>query len=85
MRDTSGQTAGAPLEMHATAMHAWGRDAQYLMCRSLTQGGNQVLKYDYQTLVSSFKDEPVQVQVWDRLLHGETETIGAQASFSSRS
>src|SRR4029079_1848644 len=45
------------------------------MTRS-TQGGNQVLKYEYQILVSSFKDEPVKLQVWDRLLHGETETIG---------
>src|SRR5207247_3085189 len=41
-----------------------------------TQGGNQVLKYDYRILVSSFKSEPVKLQVWDRLPKGETESIG---------
>jgi uncharacterized protein (TIGR02231 family) len=39
------------------------------------QGGNQVLKYDYRILVSSYKQEPVTVQVWDRLPRGETETV----------
>jgi hypothetical protein len=41
-----------------------------------TAGGNQVLKYDYRILISSFKNEPVQLQVWDRLPKGETESIG---------
>jgi Domain of unknown function (DUF4139)/N-terminal domain of unknown function (DUF4140) len=41
-----------------------------------TQGGNQVLKYDYRILVSSFKSAPVQLQVWDRLPKGETESVG---------
>ena len=41
-----------------------------------TQGGNQVLKYDYRILVSSFKSQPVQLQVWDRLPKGETESVG---------
>lgn len=41
-----------------------------------TQGGNQVLKYDYRILVSSFKNEPVKMQVWDRLPKGETESVG---------
>jgi hypothetical protein len=40
-----------------------------------TQGGNQVLKYEYRILVSSFKSEPVKLQVWDRLPKGETESI----------
>jgi uncharacterized protein (TIGR02231 family) len=40
------------------------------------QGGNQVLKYDYRILVSSYKPEPVTVQVWDRLPHAENETVG---------
>jgi len=40
------------------------------------QGGNQVLKYDYRILVSSYKAEPVIVQVWDRLPHAENETVG---------
>jgi uncharacterized protein (TIGR02231 family) len=40
------------------------------------QGGNQVLKYDYRILVSSYKAEPVTVQVWDRLPHAENETVG---------
>jgi hypothetical protein len=41
-----------------------------------TQGGNQVLKYDYRILVSSFKNEPVKIQVWDRLPKGENESVG---------
>src|SRR4029077_16432436 len=41
-----------------------------------TQGGNQVLKYDYRILVSSFKHEPVKIQVWDRLPKGESESVG---------
>jgi Domain of unknown function (DUF4139)/N-terminal domain of unknown function (DUF4140) len=41
-----------------------------------TQGGNQVLKYDYRILVNSFKNTPVQLQVWDRLPKGETESVG---------
>jgi hypothetical protein len=40
-----------------------------------TQGGNQVLKYEYRILVSSFKSEPVNLQVWDRLPKGETESV----------
>jgi Domain of unknown function (DUF4139)/N-terminal domain of unknown function (DUF4140) len=41
-----------------------------------TQGGNQVITYDYRILVSSFKKEPVTLQVWDRLPKGENETVG---------
>ena len=41
-----------------------------------TQGGNQVLKYDYRILISSFKTEPVKLQLWDRLPKGDTEAIG---------
>jgi len=42
-----------------------------------TQGGNQVLKYDYRILISSFKNEPVKLQVWDRLPKGENEGAGS--------
>jgi hypothetical protein len=41
-----------------------------------TQGGNQVHKFEYRILVSSYKQEPVTVQVWDRLPHAETESVG---------
>jgi hypothetical protein len=41
-----------------------------------TQGGNQVLKYEYRILVSSFKRAPVNLQVWDRLPKGENESVG---------
>jgi len=41
------------------------------------QGGNQVLKYEYRILVSSYKKDKVKVQVWDRLpLASETESAG---------
>src|SRR5262249_19781887 len=41
-----------------------------------TEGGNQVLKFDYRILVSSYKPEPVTVQVWDRLPLAEKEAVG---------
>jgi Domain of unknown function (DUF4139)/N-terminal domain of unknown function (DUF4140) len=41
-----------------------------------TQGGNQVIKYEYRILVNSFKSEPVRLQVWDRLPKGENESVG---------
>jgi uncharacterized protein (TIGR02231 family) len=40
-----------------------------------TQGANQSLRYEYRILVSSFKSEPVKLQVWDRLPHSETEAV----------
>jgi hypothetical protein len=40
------------------------------------KGGNQVLKYDYRILVSSYKAEPIKLQVWDRLPHAQTEAVG---------
>jgi hypothetical protein len=40
------------------------------------QGGNQVLKFEYRILVSSYKPEKVRVQVWDRLPHCENESLG---------
>jgi hypothetical protein len=60
----------------------FGVDTQLQITRQMvdqnrtTAGGNQVLKYDYRLLVSSFKNEPVQLQVWDRLPKGETESVG---------
>ena len=41
-----------------------------------TQGGNQVVKYEYRMRVSSYKSEPVRLQVWDRLPRTESETVG---------
>ena len=40
-----------------------------------TQGGNQVLKYDYRILVSSYKTKAVKVQLMERLPRSETETL----------
>ncbi|HEV3261740.1 MAG TPA: mucoidy inhibitor MuiA family protein [Gemmataceae bacterium] len=40
-----------------------------------TQGDNQVLKFEYRILVTSYKAEPVKLQVWDRLPHAETEAV----------
>lgn len=60
----------------------FGVDTQLQIQRQLvdksrtTQGGNQVLKYEYRILVSSYKSEPVKLQVWDRLLHADTESVG---------
>ena len=40
------------------------------------QAGNQILKYEYRILISSYKTEKVKVQVWDRLPHAEKEAMG---------
>ena len=40
------------------------------------QGGNQILKFEYRILVSSYKEEKVKVQLWDRLPQAENETMG---------
>ena len=40
------------------------------------QGGNQILKYQYRILVSSYKSEEVKLQLWDRLPLAETEAVG---------
>jgi hypothetical protein len=41
-----------------------------------TQGGNQILKYEYRILVNSYKAAPVKLQLWDRLPRAENETAG---------
>jgi hypothetical protein len=40
------------------------------------QGGNQVHELQYRIRVSSFKNSPVVMQVWDRLPRGEAESVG---------
>jgi uncharacterized protein (TIGR02231 family) len=40
------------------------------------EGGSQVVDYQYVLRVSSYKAEPVRMQVWDRLPHAEAETVG---------
>jgi uncharacterized protein (TIGR02231 family) len=41
-----------------------------------TAGGNQVVRYEYRILVSSYKPDRVRLQVWDRLPHAEVDTVG---------
>ena len=40
-----------------------------------TQGGNQWLKYDYRILISSYKAEPIKLQLWDRLPKADAEAV----------
>ena len=40
-----------------------------------TQGGNQMLRYEYRTLVSNYKSEKVKLQVWDRLPKADTDAV----------
>ena len=60
----------------------FGVDPQLQVHRQLldksraTHGGNQVLKYEYQMLVNSFKTESVKLQVWDRMPRAENEATG---------
>jgi hypothetical protein len=59
----------------------FGVDPQLQATRKLVdktrkmKGANQELQYDYRILISSYKTEPVTVQVWDRLPMSESETI----------
>lgn len=60
----------------------FGVDPQLQVQRQLvdktrsTQGDNQVVKFDYRILVSSYKPDAVNLQLWDRLPHAETEAVG---------
>ncbi|MBX9579910.1 MAG: DUF4139 domain-containing protein [Gemmataceae bacterium] len=55
----------------------FGADPQLQVSRTLldkartTQGGNQVLTFKYRISLSSYKKDPVAVQVWDRVPHAE--------------
>ncbi|MEZ6140238.1 MAG: mucoidy inhibitor MuiA family protein [Zavarzinella sp.] len=59
----------------------FGVDPQLQVTRKLmnktqtTQGGNQVLTFDYQILLQSYKTAPVTLQVWDRLPKAESSSI----------
>jgi uncharacterized protein (TIGR02231 family) len=60
----------------------FGVDPQLQVQRQLVdksktmQGDNQVLRFEYRILVSSYKAEPARVQLWDRLPHTDTEAVG---------
>jgi hypothetical protein len=68
----------------------FGVDPQLQVSRSLVdksrniQGGNQVQSFDYRIAISSYKPEPVRMEVWDRLPHGESETVNVTLVKSSR-
>jgi len=59
----------------------FGVDPQIQVDRQLVtrtrsiQGGKQVHTYEYKIRVSSFKDAPLKLQVWDRLPRGEAEAV----------
>jgi hypothetical protein len=59
----------------------FGVDTQLQVARLMTDqtrkdnGGNQVLKYDYRILISSYKSEPVKLQLWDRMPKGENTSV----------
>ena len=65
---------------HFTA--GFGVDPQLQVTRELLsktkslQGGNQVHDLRYQIRIASFKSKEVKMQVWDRLPHGENESLG---------
>lgn len=60
---------------------SFGAEPQLQVQRTLmdksrtTQGGNQVLKYDYRILASTYLKEKIRLQVWDRLPLAEGETV----------
>jgi uncharacterized protein (TIGR02231 family) len=59
----------------------FGTDPQLQVQRAMLdkqrtlQGGNQILRFEYRILVSSYKAEKVRLQVWDRLPHAENEQM----------
>jgi hypothetical protein len=59
----------------------FGVDPQLQVQRQLldknrtNQGDNQVWKYEYRILISSYKSEPVKLQLWDRLPHADNESV----------
>jgi len=60
----------------------FGVDPQMQVVRQMidktrtTQGGNQVLKFEYRITVNSYKPEAVKLELWDRLPHAEVESVG---------
>lgn len=72
-----------------TFVAGFGAEPQIQVQRNLmdkakaTQGGNQVLKYDYRILVSSYLKEKARLQVWDRLPLAEGETVSVTLGKSS--
>ncbi len=60
----------------------FGVDPQLQVTRVLmdkqktTQGGNQIHKFDFRILVSSYKAEAVNVQIWDRMPTADSDTVG---------
>lgn len=68
----------------------FGVDPQLQVSRQLVdksksiQGGNQVLKFDYRLTVSSYKNESVKLQLWDRLPHPETDAVNVMLVQSSK-
>jgi hypothetical protein len=60
----------------------FGVDPQMQVTRQMidktrtTQGGNQVLKFEYRIMVNSYKPEAVKLELWDRLPHAEVESVG---------
>lgn len=67
-----------------TFVAGFGVDPQLQVERTLVaknralQGGNQVQTYDYRIRVSSFKPTEVNLQVWDRVPHSQTEAVAVE-------
>jgi hypothetical protein len=59
----------------------FGTDPQLQVQRAMLdkqrtlQGGNQILRFEYRILISSYKREKVKLQLWDRLPHAENEQM----------
>ena len=88
--DFVGRTSLPLVAIGETFTAGFGVDPQLQITRQQTdktktiQGGNQVLKFDYRLSISSYKSEPVKLQLWDRLPHGETEAVNVTLVSSSK-
>jgi uncharacterized protein (TIGR02231 family) len=68
----------------------FGVDPQVQVARKLAektrtvQGANQVLKFEYRILVSSYKTEAVRLQLWDRLPHSDNSAAAVTLISTTR-
>lgn len=58
-------------------------DRQLVEKSRAVQGGNQVQKFDYRLTISSYKDQPVKLQLWDRTPHAEGDAVNVTLANTS--
>ena len=79
--DFVGQMSLPLVAIGETFTVGFGTDPQLQVQRAMLdkqrtlQGGNQILRFEYRILISSYKPDKVKLQLWDRLPHAENEQM----------